>query len=203
MIPHDPFQVRLSGSGGQGIILAGVLLAEAGMYDGLHVVHTQSYGPAARLGAAKSEVVLSRREIAFPEVRLPDVLVCLSRDAYERYGNALAPAGLRIVDEQAVSDLASAPEGAIVLPIVRTARELGASGAITANVVALGALLALSRAVSETRVRRALGERVKPETLDLNQRALAAGLALGATVSVSGLPAHTGPVAVEAPADSE
>jgi len=179
VIPRDPFQVRLSGSGGQGVILAGVLLAEAGMHDGLQVVHTQSYGPAARLGAAKSEVVLSRHEIAFPEVGLPDAIVCLSRDAYAKYGSQLAPGGLRIVDQQVASDLSVPPDGAVVLPIVLTARQLGAGGVITANVVALGALVALSGAVSEDGVRRALRERVKPETLDLNERALEAGLRLG------------------------
>lgn len=78
MKPRDPIQVRFAGAGGQGVMLAGVLTAEAGMHDGLHVVSTQSYGPEARLGAAKSEVVLSRHEIVLPDVRVPDVVVCLS-----------------------------------------------------------------------------------------------------------------------------
>jgi 2-oxoglutarate ferredoxin oxidoreductase subunit gamma len=180
MIPRDPFQVRLSGSGGQGVILAGVLLAEAGMHDGLQVVQTQSYGPAARLGAARSEVVLSRHPIAFPEVGLPDAMVCLSRDAYGRYGSQLAEGGVRIVDREAVSDLPAVPVDAIVLPITATARELEPGGAITANVVALGALVALAGLVSAEGVRRALRERVKPEMLDLNERAFEAGLRLGA-----------------------
>jgi 2-oxoglutarate ferredoxin oxidoreductase subunit gamma len=180
MIPRDPFQVRLSGSGGQGVILAGVLLAEAGMHDGLQVVQTQSYGPAARLGAARSEVVLSRHPIAFPEVGLPDAMVCLSRDAYGRYGSQLAEGGVRIVDREAVSDLPAVPVDVIVLPITATARELEPGGAITANVVALGALVALAGLVSAEGVRRALRERVKPEMLDLNERAFEAGLRLGA-----------------------
>lgn len=180
MIPRDPFQVRLSGSGGQGVILAGVLLAEAAMHDGLQVVQTQSYGPAARLGAAKSEVVLSRHPIAFPEVGLPDAMVCLSRDAYGRYGSQLAEGGVRIVDREAVSDLPAVPVDAIVLPITATARQLEPGGAIAANVVALGALVALAGLVSAEGVRRALRERVKPEMLDLNERAFEAGLRLGA-----------------------
>ncbi len=186
MIPRDPFQVRLSGSGGQGVILAGVLLAEAGMHDGLQVVQTQSYGPAARLGAAKSEVVLSHHEIAFPEVGLPDVVVCLSRDAYGKYGSQLAEGGLRIVDVDVAAGLATAPVGAILLPITSTARQLEPAGAITANVVALGALVALSGAVSEAGVRRALRERVKPEMLDLNERAFDAGIRLAAGVAAVG-----------------
>jgi 2-oxoglutarate ferredoxin oxidoreductase subunit gamma len=185
MIPRDPFQVRLAGSGGQGVILAGVLLAEAGMHDGLEVVQTQTYGPAARLGAAKSEVVLSRHAIAFPEVGLPDAVVCLSRDAYRTYGSQLAEGGLRIVDQEVASGLATAPPDAVLLPITSTARQLQAGGAITANVVALGALVALSGAVSEDGVRRALGERMKPELRELNQRAFEAGLRLGAGMATS------------------
>lgn len=180
MIPRDPFQVRLSGSGGQGVILAGVLLAEAGMYDGLHVVHTQSYGPSARLGAAKSEVVLSHREIAFPEVTLPDFLVCLSRDAYAKYGARLAPGGVRVVDQLVPADTVEAPGSTLRLPVLQTARELGPGGAITANVVALGVIVALSGIVSEASLTRAIRERVKHATLDLNRRALEAGLHLGA-----------------------
>lgn len=180
MIPRDPFQVRLSGSGGQGVILAGVLLAEAGMHDGLQVVQTQSYGPAARLGAAKSEVVLSHHQIAFPEVGLPDAVVCLSQDAYRKYGSQLAEGGLRIVDGDVAAGLPTAPAGTILLPIASTARNLEPGGVITANVVALGALVAVSGVVSVEGVRRALCERVKPETLELNQRAFEAGLQLGA-----------------------
>jgi 2-oxoglutarate ferredoxin oxidoreductase subunit gamma len=186
VIPRDPFQVRLSGNGGQGIILAGVLLAEGGMHDGLQVVQTQTYGPAARLGAAKSEVVLSHHEIAFPEVGRPDVVVCLSRDAYGKYGSQLAEGGLKIMDRDAASALGTPPVGAIVLPITSTARELEPAGAMTANVVALGALVALSGAVSEEGVRRALRERVKPEMRDLNQRAFDAGLRLAAGVAAIG-----------------
>ena len=185
MIPRDPFQVRLSGSGGQGVILAGVLLAEAGMHDGLQVVQTQSYGPAARLGAAKSEVVLSRHPLAFPEVGLPDATVGLSQDAYGRYGNQWAEGGVRIVDREAVSDVSAVPVEAIVLPITATARELEPGGAITANVVALGALVALAGVVSAEGVRRALRERVKPEMLDLNERAFEAGLRLGTAAAAA------------------
>ncbi|HET7296716.1 MAG TPA: 2-oxoacid:acceptor oxidoreductase family protein [Gemmatimonadales bacterium] len=189
MIARDPFQVRLSGSGGQGVILASVLLAEAGMHDGLQVVQTQSYGPAARLGAAKSEVVLSHHQIAFPEVSLPDAVVCLSQDAYRKYGGQVAEGGLRIVESDVAAGLPAAPAGTILLPITSTARDLGPDGVITANVVALGALVALSAVVSVEGARRALRERVKPETLELNQRAFEAGLRLGAgTAAIASAP---------------
>ena len=81
----ETINLRLAGRGGQGIMLAAFLLAQAATYEGLHVVQTQSYGPEARLGAAKSDVILSPHEIAFPEILTPDILLCLSRDAYAAY----------------------------------------------------------------------------------------------------------------------
>ena len=96
---HDPLRVRLSGRGGQGIILAGTMLAEAAMEDGLHVVQTQAYGPEARLGASKSEVVISTREISFPEVTVPDLVLVFSRDAYLKYGKQVAAGGFVLVEE--------------------------------------------------------------------------------------------------------
>lgn len=176
----DPLQVRFAGAGGQGVILAGVLVAEAGMHDGLHVVATQSYGPEARLGAAKTEVILSRRPIVFPEVRVPDLIVCLSEDAYRKYARPLAAGGLRLVEETAVTQGSDSEPGTVTAPLVATARGLGANGAVAANVVALGALVALSGVVTEASLRRALRQRVKAALLDLNERALAAGLDLGA-----------------------
>lgn len=171
----DVLRVRLSGRGGQGLILAGLVLAEAGSREGLHVVQTQSYGPEARLGASKSDVILSREDIAFPGVTEPDVLLCLSRDAFSKYGATMAPGGLRLVDRQVAAEV---PVGdAMVLPLVDTAQSIG--DVIVTNVVALGALVALSGAVSQSSLRDALRGRVKPQLVDLNERALAAGWELG------------------------
>lgn len=168
-------RVRLSGRGGQGLILAGLVLAEAGSREGLHVVQTQSYGPEARLGASKSDVILSRSEIAFPGVTEPDVLLCLSRDAFLKYGATVAQGGWRVVDRQVAAEV---PVGdAIVLPLVDTAQSLG--DVIVTNIVALGALVALSGAVGESTLRDTLRGRVKSHLVELNERALAAGWKLG------------------------
>lgn len=175
----DPIQVRFAGAGGQGVILAGVLIAEAGMHDGLHVVATQSYGPEARLGAAKTEVVLSHRPIVFPEVRVPDLIVCLSEEAYRKHARPLAAGGVRLVEETAVAPDAQLEPGTVTAPLLATARGLGPNGGVAANVVALGALVALSEVVTEESLRRALRQRVKPALLELNERAFEAGLALG------------------------
>jgi len=184
----DPIQIRFAGAGGQGVILAGVLLAEAGMHDGLHVVATQSYGPEARLGAAKTEVVLSRRPIVFPEVRVPDLIVCLSEDAYRKYATPLAPGGLRLVEASVIE---SKPEpGTVAAPLIAMARGLGPNGAVATNVVALGALVALSKVVTEASLRDALRRRVKSALLELNERTLEAGLAIGHTVDERSEAAH-------------
>lgn len=169
--------VRLAGRGGQGIMLAGFLLAQAAMTDGKHVVQTQSYGPEARLGAAKSDVILSRSEIAYPEVIEPDVFLCLSHDALVAYSSTVRPGATSIIDERAVSG--SQISDAIILPLTDTARECGA--ALATNIVGLGALVGTMGLVSEASLRQALAARVAPELLALNTEAFTAGLRLAAS----------------------
>jgi len=175
---HDPLRVRLSGRGGQGIILAGTMLAEAAMEDGLYVVQTQTYGPEARLGASKSEVVISAREIAFPEVSVPDLVLCFSRDAYLKYGRQVTPEGFVLLEETIRQEVPDAKGH--FLPFRRTARELGND--LSLNVIALGALVALTQAVTRPSLRKALRARMKPEFLELNERALELGFELGGAV---------------------
>src|SRR5512136_3011541 len=96
-------EIRLAGEGGQGMILAGIILAEAAaIYDGKMAVQTQSYGPEARGGASKSEVVIADGEIDHPEVLSADVVVALSQEAYNKYAVCIKPGGLLIVDDEKV-----------------------------------------------------------------------------------------------------
>jgi 2-oxoglutarate ferredoxin oxidoreductase subunit gamma len=175
----DAVRIRLTGRGGQGIMLAGAILAEAAMRDERYVTETQEYGPEARLGATKADLVVARRPIAFPDVVRPDLLLCLSRPGYLKYGRGVAPGGLMVVDDRIAVEEEAPAEGAVVvrLPLRRTARELG--GEIAANIVGLGALVALSGVVSEQALAAAVAARTKPEFADLNARAAAAGLELG------------------------
>ncbi|MGO9904213.1 MAG: 2-oxoacid:acceptor oxidoreductase family protein [Solirubrobacteraceae bacterium] len=170
--------VRVAGRGGQGVMLAGFLLAQAAMTDGKHVVQTQSYGPEARLGAAKSDVILSRSEIAYPEVIEPDVFLCLSHDALVAYSSTVSPGAMSIIDDRAVSGFEI--PGAIILPLTETARECGA--ALATNIVGLGALVGTAALVSERSMREALAARVAPDLLALNTQAFTAGLRLAASV---------------------
>jgi 2-oxoglutarate ferredoxin oxidoreductase subunit gamma len=180
----ERFEIRLAGSGGQGLILAGIILAEAaGVYDGKFVCQTQSYGPEARGGASKAEVVISDAEIDYPKAIQPDVLLALNQKSMEVFSSDLKPGGLLLVDADLVKE---APAGRVLaLPFTRIARDLGR--AMAANIVALGALVQLTGAVSLDSLTAAVLARVPKGTEDLNRQALAAGVAAaqaGGTVSV-------------------
>lgn len=93
-------EFRLSGSGGQGLILAGIILAEAALKDGKNVVQSQSYGPEARGGASKAEVIISDKDINYPKVEKCDVLLALTQKAYDKYISTLKTGGVLIKDDK-------------------------------------------------------------------------------------------------------
>ena len=178
------YEIRLAGSGGQGLILAGIILAEAaGVYDGKFVCQTQSYGPEARGGASKAEVVISDAAIDYPKAIRPDVLLALNQKSLEAFSSDLKPGGLLLVDADLVKEVPASR--VLALPFTRIARELGRE--MVANIVALGALAQLTGAVSLESLTAAVLARVPKGTEDLNRRALAAGVAAakaGGTVSL-------------------
>lgn len=167
------FEIRLAGAGGQGMILAGLILAEAAaIYDDKNAIQTQSYGPEARGGASGSEVVISNGRIHYPKVMSPDVLLALSQEACDKFFYSMKPDGLLIVDSDFVERVPSSR--AIVLPITEMAQE--ATGrAITANIVALGLIGGLTGAVSRKALEQAVSARVPPGMIELNLQAVAAG----------------------------
>ena len=166
------YEVRLAGTGGQGAILAGILLAEAAIQDGKNVTQTQSYGPEARGGASRSEVVISEREIHYPKVIRADITLCMSQEACDRYGGQMRGDGLLILDADHVTRAPTTR--AVRVPMTTLARE--ATGReITANVVGLGLLAGLTRIVSREALEAAVRDRVPRGTADANLKALAAG----------------------------
>ncbi len=169
------YEIRLSGSGGQGLIVAGVILAEAaGIYDGKYVCQTQAYGPEARGGASKAEVVISDAEIDYPKAVKPDALLAMNQKALDSYYEDVKPGGLIMVDSTWVKDLPV--EDAVALPFTKIAREqLGKE--MVANIVALGALARLTGAVTLEGLAQAVRARVPAGTEELNKKALAAGIA--------------------------
>ncbi len=174
------YEVRLSGEGGQGLILAGVILAEAAaIYDNKNAIQTQSYGPEARGGACKSEVIISEDEIDYPKATRIDLLLALTQEACDRYAGELKQEGILVADSFAVERIPKDHFKVFRLPIIETARDrIGKT--IVANIVALGAIIGLSGIVSPDAMEKALMARVPKGTEDLNLRALAAGFEMAA-----------------------
>jgi len=168
------YEIRLAGSGGQGLILAGVILAEAaGLHDGKFVCQTQSYGPAARGGASMAEVVISDAEIDYPKALHPDVLLAMNQQSLEAYVFDLQPGGLLLVDATLVREIPD-HHRVFAIPFTEIARRQ-VGQVMTANIVALGALAALTGAVTLESLETAVLARVPPGTAELNKKALAAG----------------------------
>jgi 2-oxoglutarate ferredoxin oxidoreductase subunit gamma len=171
-------EIRIAGTGGQGVILASIVLAEAaGVVEGRRVVQTQSYGPEARGGASRADVLVSDEPILYPKARLLDALVCLSQQAADRYFPSLKQDGVAIIDSFHVRECPR--EGAVCLPLSETARtELGRE--LFTNVVTLGALARVTGIVKLESLKQAIASRVPPATVEMNQRALQAGWDLAA-----------------------
>jgi 2-oxoglutarate ferredoxin oxidoreductase subunit gamma len=176
----ERYEVRLSGAGGQGLILAGIILAEAvGIYDGKNVAQTQSYGPEARGGASKADVVISDSEIDYPKAEKVDVLLALTQESYDTYIGSLKPNGMLIVDSDRVKtdDRMKQEKKIVSVPLSRVAREHIGRELVT-NIVSLGVIAEKSGIVSEDAMERAVLDRVPKGTEELNKRALQAGYAL-------------------------
>jgi len=174
----DRYEIRLSGSGGQGLILAGIILAEAAaIYDGKNVIQSQSYGPEARGGASKSEVIISSGEIDYPKATKIDLLLALTQQACDKYHKDLKENGILVVDAHLVPH---PPEGnfrTYVFPIVESAKnKVGKS--FVANIVALGALVELTGVVSKEAIVKAVLAKVPKGTEELNRNALEIGFTL-------------------------
>lgn len=175
-LPQHRLEVRLAGSGGQGLILAGLVLAEAaGLYDGRQVAMVQSYGPEARGGASKAEVIISDKPIDYPLASQVNVLLALNQEAADTYCWDLDPEAVLLVDQ----DLVSHPptSRAVRMPFTRIARDK-LKKTMVANVVALGAISEISGVVSKKALEKALLARVPKGTEALNKKALSAGVKL-------------------------
>lgn len=170
-------EIRLAGSGGQGVILATVILAEAAVLAGKSAVQSQSYGPEARGGSCKAECIVSDEEIGFTKVRKPTFLMALTQKSLDQYGRelprdctVLADASLEIPAELAENQVYS-------LPILKTAKET-VGKAFTANIVAIGAINKLLNIVTEDEIRRAVMLHIPKGTEAINTKALDAGEAM-------------------------
>lgn len=169
------YQIQLTGSGGQGLILAGIILAEAAINQGKNALQTQSYGPEARGGASKAEVILSDEEIDYPKVEQSDLCIAMTQEACDKYAKSLKENGILIVDSTFVSDISKVKGKVYSLPITQLAKEkLGKD--VVANMVALGVFIGITRLISQEVLEQAMQGRVPQHSYNLNKQALALGL---------------------------
>lgn len=176
--------IRIAGFGGQGIILAGIVIGKAAsLYDNLFAVQTQSYGPEARGGASKTEVVISDSEIDYPKVQKPDIFIAMSNEALMAYLGDLKDGGMLIVDPDMIKEEDIIPFiekhhiDYYKAPVTRTAAEkIGLN--IVANIVMVGAITRITKVVSEEAARKAIAASVPPGTEEKNIAAFEAGMEL-------------------------
>ncbi len=169
------YEIRLSGAGGQGLVLAGQIIAEAAaIYDGKNATQSQSYGPEARGGSSRSEVIISDDEIDYPKAVNIDLLLCFTQEACEKYGKDLKPDGILIID----SDFVSTPEDrrclVYALPIAAMA-EKAAGRSLVANIVALGLITGITGIVTKESMELAIQSRVPRGTEKMNLKAFVCG----------------------------
>ncbi|MFQ6109402.1 MAG: 2-oxoacid:acceptor oxidoreductase family protein, partial [Candidatus Aminicenantales bacterium] len=162
--------------GGQGLVLAGKVLAEAAaIYDNKNATQSQSYGPEARGGASRSEVIISDEEIDYPKAVNLDLLLALTQESCSRYWRDLRDDGILLVDSKAVKEIPEGPFKVYKVSIAEIAeRDVGK--ALVANIVALGIITGLIQVVSREAVEAAILARVPKGTEELNLKAFKAGL---------------------------
>ncbi|MDN5348373.1 MAG: 2-oxoglutarate ferredoxin oxidoreductase subunit gamma [Clostridia bacterium] len=177
-------EMRIAGEGGQGIILASIILAEAALEEGYHVVQTQSYGPESRGGTSRADVIIAPAEIDNTTVVKPDLLLAMNKASFRKYAPQVRPGGIILADQtfvgqEEIEDFKrSNPDMEIYsLPFTSLAQEkLGTT--MVANIVALATLVGLTRIVSPENLRVALNKHVPKEVIKINLTALEAGLRL-------------------------
>lgn len=167
-----------SGSGGQGVITASIILAEAAViHEGLNAVQAQAYGPEARGGATRADVIIDTREIRFPKVNQPNVLICLTQEAYNKFSGIIRPGGLLLIDDHFVKPRRKIDARQISLPMYKTVvDEIG--NPIVFNISVLGAVIGLTGIIRPESIMKVLETKVPKGFLEMNQKALAIGLRL-------------------------
>ena len=175
-------RIVFSGSGGQGVITAAIILAEAAaLYENLNAVQTQSYGPEARGGATRADIIISEAPIRHPKVINPHILICLTQKAYIKYANIVRPGGLMLTDRKYVKIDHKVDARQIELDMYLTVmEEIGKP--IVFNICMLGALIELTGLVRQDSILMVLKEKIGPDFMTMNEQALEAGVRLAQTI---------------------
>lgn len=166
------YEIRLAGSGGQGLILAGIILAEAlALQEDRHVVQTESFGPEARGGASKCDIIFSDKEIFYPKARKFDLLLALSQKACDEYSSDITTDGVLLVDAKYVKKYL---KRGISFPFSQVSKEY-LNTELFANIIALGVISAISKIVTTDELASVLPSRVPKAMIEANLRALNLG----------------------------
>lgn len=169
-------EVIVTGFGGQGIVLAGKILGMAAVLgDKKESTLVQSYGPESRGGACSAQVIVSDAVIQYPYIKTPDVLVCMSQSAYDKYKDQLRPKGLLLIDRDLVK--ADGKRDYFAVPATRMAEELGRK--MMANIIMIGFTVAVTEVISESAARKAVASSVPKGTEKKNDQAFTKGLEFG------------------------
>ena len=169
-------EIRLSGSGGQGLILAGVILAESAILSKLNAVQSQSYGPEARGGASKAEVIISDEDINFPKVIESDILVSLTQKSFDEYSDKIKQDSIIIIDESITIDNTKTTR-IYKLPILKSASQIMEKG-MSANIVTLGIIAQVIKDINQDALKKSIDKRVPRGTEEINLKAFDVGYSM-------------------------
>ncbi len=174
----ERYRIVFSGSGGQGVVTASIILAEAAvLYEGLNAVQSQSYGPEARGGATRADVIISDRNIRFPKVNQPNVLVCLTQEAYNKFSGTIRPGGLLLTDTHFVKQERRVDARQRGLGMYKAVMDrIGKP--VVLNICMLGAVIGLTQVLKTDSILKVLETKIPSGFLEMNKKALDLGLEL-------------------------
>jgi len=168
-----------SGSGGQGVITAAIILAKAAViFENKNAIQSQSYGAAARGGATRSDIILADSEIFFPKVIQPNILVSLTQESYNKFSSIIRPGGLLLVDSRYVDIQKKVDAKHIALPMFDTVMEK-VGKPIVFNICVLGALIGVTELVKRQSILNVLEDTIPKDFMEMNRKALDLGLKMG------------------------
>ncbi len=172
-------EIRISGFGGQGVIRCGYIIGKtAALFDGKHATLTQSFGPEARGSACSAQILIDSSPIRYPYVNVPDTVVAMSQEAYDKFGADITDEGALLIDEDLVKPgEATGDRRLFAIPAARIAEDLG--NRIVANIVMLGFFTALTDIISVEAAREALPSSVPERFVELNAKAFEEGYQFG------------------------
>lgn len=169
-------EIRITGFGGQGVVLAGYIIGRAcAVNAGQHATMIQSFGPEARGSACSATLAVSENEILYPYVHRPDIFVVMSAEGWDKFGDTVKEGGIVIYEKDLVHRTLQEGLRAYAIPSTRIAESLGRS--IVQNIVMVGFFAAVTKLVPREAFRNAVKESVPAGTEELNLKAFDAGYA--------------------------